>query len=109
MTATTSAASNGGTTPASAPERLNGIARVKDAEAYHMASVAHDAAFEAERLCSQIYRAASDAYLRDAVGPATAAEAVESPAMQDNISEALRCLVATENYLRSLSCGEPPF
>jgi hypothetical protein len=108
MTATTSAASNGGTTPASAPERASGMARVKAAEAYHMASVAHDAAFEAERLCNQIYRAASDAYLRD-VTEATAAEAVGSAAMRDNITEALRCLVAAENYLRSLGAGEPPF
>jgi hypothetical protein len=108
MTTTASAAGNGGKNPDGAPERASVIARVQDAEAYHMASVAHDAAFEAERLCNQIYRAASDAYLRDVTG-AAAAEAVGSTAMRDNISEALRCLVTAENYLRSLGCDEPPF
>ena len=67
MTTTAKAASNGSPDPATtaAPERITGMARVKEAEAHHISSVAHDAAYEAERLAYAIYRAASDAYLRD--------------------------------------------
>ena len=56
---TSTATSNGSTDPASAPERISGVTRVRDAQVYHLASLAHDAAFEAERLCNDIYRAAS--------------------------------------------------
>ena len=59
MTAPAKSASNG-TKPA--PDRTSGMARVREAQSYHLSSLAHDAAFEAERLCSQIYRTASDGY-----------------------------------------------
>ena len=64
MTTTTTAVSKGSTetTTAGKPERLTGMAQVREAEAYHTASVMHDAIFEADRLCSAIYRAVTDAY-----------------------------------------------
>ena len=64
MTTTTTDAGNGSTdTATGTPERLTGMAQVREAEAYHTASVMHDAIFEADRLCSAIYRAVTDAYL----------------------------------------------
>ena len=48
------------------------MAQVREAEAYHTASVMHDAIFEADQLCSAIYRAVTDAYLsRRPRGPGT--------------------------------------
>ena len=61
MTAPVKAASNGAETTEPAPQRKTGMAHVHEAEAYHTATLAHDAAFEAERLCSDIYRAVSGA------------------------------------------------
>ena len=107
-TMTTKAAASGSQPTAAEPERATGIALVKQAQAYHLASIAHNAAFEAERLCNDIYRAASSAYLRH-VGDSDAVQAITGPAMRDKISEAVRCLVSAENYLRSLTAGEPPF
>jgi len=109
-TATTKAAANGSqlTAPDPAPERLTGMALVEQAQAYHLASIARDAAYEAERLCDDIYRAASAAYLRHGTDR-DAAQATTEPEMRDKASEAVRCLVAAENYLRSLTAGEPPF
>jgi hypothetical protein len=101
MTTTGKAASNGSPAAAAAPERISGIARVKEAEAYHISSVAHGAAFEAERLCHAVYRAASDAYLRDSA-TSEAASALADPAMQDTIREAVYCLVAAVDGLCSL-------
>ena len=39
--------SNGSTDPAGTPERISGVTRVRDAQVYHLASLAHDAAFVA--------------------------------------------------------------
>ena len=109
MTATAKAASNGSKPTPPAPERKSGLAYVREAEAYHTASVAHDAAFEAERLCSDIYRTASGVYLqRDNVSEA--AQALADPGMQRKVREAFDCLDAAQDYLRHLMVvGEPPF
>ena len=107
-TATTKAAANGSqlTAPDPAPERLTGMALVEQAQVYHLANIARDAAYEAERLCEDIYRTASDAYLSRQDGGAAQAM---TPPMRAKADEAIRCLVAAENYLRSLTAGEPPF
>ena len=116
MTTTTEAASNGGTKTVvtGKPERLTGMAQVREAEAYHTASVMHDAIFEADRLCSAIYRAVTDAYLtriQDQADPEarTAAETASSPEVRDQAAEALRCLYSAQTYLQSLTSYEPPF
>ena len=98
MTAPAKTASNG-TKPS--PERLNGMARVREAQSYHLASLAHDATCEAERLCSQIYRTASGDYLRE---PATtdAPNVADDPAIHAKAHEALECLATAITYLNSL-------
>jgi len=108
MTSTTAkAASDGTATPVSMPERVAGMARVEDAKAYHLASIAQDAACEAERLCTEIYRAATYAYLPSV--SAGDADRLDGAALRDKADEAIRCLTAAESYLRSLTGGEPPF
>jgi hypothetical protein len=113
MTASTKAASNGSTTtPATpaTPERKSGMAHVREAEAYHTATVAHDAASEAERLCHAIYRTASGAYLRNSGTESEAAEVLAAPEMQGKVREAYDCLTAAQDYLRHLmACNELPF
>ena len=50
MTAPAKTAGNG-TKPASddtKPERISGMARVREAQTYHLSSLAHDAAFDTE-------------------------------------------------------------
>lgn len=114
---TTTTASNGSTdTPATGkPERLTGMAQVREAEAYHTASVMHDAIFEADRLCSAIYRAVTDAYLTRVredqadTEARTAAETADSPEVRGQAAEALRCLYSAQTYLQSLTNYEPPF
>jgi hypothetical protein len=116
MTTTTTATGNGGTiTTTGKPERLTGMAQVREAEAYHTASVMHDAIFEADRLCSAIYRAVTDAYLTrvrgDQADPEarTAAETADSAEVRGQAAEALRCLYSAQTYLQSLTSYEPPF
>ena len=106
MTTTDKAASNG-KAPADKPERINGVARVQEAQAYHLISVAHDAVYEAERLCNEIYRAASDAYLRD-TGASNAADVLTDPAMAGKAEEAVLCLATAVLYLTDLFCGSQP-
>ena len=103
---TAKAASNGGKAPAPAPERITGVTRVQEAQAYHLASVAHDAAFEAERLCNDIYRAASGAYLRES--GSEAAKALADPAMIRNAEEALICLATAVLHLSDLFASSLP-
>ena len=116
MTTTTTATGNGSTdTPATRkPERLTGMAQVREAEAYHIASVMHDAIFEADRLCAAIYRAVADAFLaraEDRADPETlsAAETAASPKVRDQAAEALRCLYSAQNHLQQLTSYELPF
>jgi hypothetical protein len=121
MTTTAKAAGNGSTTthqasvPAGQPDRISGMARVYEAETYHAASIMHEAVSEAERLCSGIYRAVTDAYFKDlrknADGDArTATETAESAEIHDQAQEALTCLQAAERHVRHLLTGhEPPF
>jgi hypothetical protein len=117
MTTTTTAAGNGSTDTATTgkPERLTGMAQVREAEAYHTASVMHDAIFEADRLCSAIHRAVSDAYLKrlreDQADPEarSAAETAASAEVRDQAAEALRCLYSAQNHLQQLTNYEPPF
>ena len=104
MTTTAKAASNGSNAPASPPERISGVARVQEAQVYHLASVAHDAAYEAERLCNDIYRAASGTYLRDA-STSEAADTLADPAMIGKAQEAVTCLATAVLYLTDLFHG----
>ena len=104
---TAKAASNGSTDPEGTPERMSGVTRVHEAEVYHLASVAHDAAFEAERLCNDIYRAASDARFGDS-DAANAAGVLTDPAMIGKAEEAVICLATAVLYLTDLFIGSPP-
>ena len=107
MTAPAKTASNGAIT-AAAPERKTGMAHVHEAEAYHTATIAHDAAFEAERLCNNIYRAVSGAYLRDGGTVSEAAETAADPATERQAREAIRCMETAQRHLRNL-IDDPPF
>jgi hypothetical protein len=104
---TSKATSNGSTDPASTPERISGVTRVRDAQVYHLASLAHDAAFEAERLCNDIYRAASDARFGDP-GSGSAAEALDGQDVTAKAEEAVLCLVTAVLYLSDLFTGNLP-
>lgn len=115
MTATTTKpASNGSTATAAAKEkRLSGMARIREGEVYHTASVMHDAIYEADRLCSEIYRALTDAYFKrsqDQPGTEvrTVTEVADSTPVQEQIDEALRCLSSARSFLERLT-SEPPF
>ena len=121
MTTTVEAASNGSTITDQAtvatgqPERITGMAQVREAEAYQAASVMNLAMSEAERLCGEVYRAVSDAYFKDVRKNAdsdgrTAVQTAESPEIRGKATEALNCLHVAEQYVRRLLAGsEPPF
>ena len=91
------------------------MAQVREAEAYHTASVMHDAIFEADRLCAAIYRAVADAYLKDVRKNAdgdgrSATETADSPEIRGKAEEAMNCLQAAERYVRRLLTGhDTPF
>jgi hypothetical protein len=100
MTAPAKTASNG---TKAAPERVSGMARIREAQSYHLSSLAHDAAFEAERLCSQIYRTASDGFSYLHEPTATEAKNVaDDPAIHAQAREALACLATAITYLNYL-------
>src|SRR5262249_60849489 len=99
---TAKAASNGTTGPAGTPERISGVRRVRDAQVYHLASLAHDAAFEAEHLCNDIYRAASGARFGDAPAP------LDHQAMTAKAEEAVLCLVTAVLDPADLFTPGPP-
>jgi hypothetical protein len=123
MTTTSTAASNGSTSTAPAetataePERLSGMARVREAQTYHTVSVLRDAMTEADRLCDQIHHAVSGAYFKDirqASAPRdgrTARDLASSPEIRGQAEEALNCLYTARNYLNDLLgyASEPPF
>lgn len=113
MTTTTTADSNGSTgtdtAEATGPkERPFGMAKVREAETYHTATILYETACEIDSLCDAVYHAVSDAYFRDvrkAKGkdPAlTATQTAESPPMQAKVREALNCLQAAEDQVRRL-------
>ena len=108
---TTSSAANG-TTKAKTqlqPERLAGMAVIREAEAWRTASVMHDAAYEGERLCEHIYRAVADAY-KPSQGASAAAQTLADPAIRAKAEEARQCLYAAMSYLNDLVADtEPPF
>lgn len=104
---TAKAASNGDTGPACPPGRISGVTRVRDAQVYHLASLAHDAAFEAEHLCNEIYRAASDARFGDPRSGGAPAP-LDHQAMTANAEEAVLCLVTAVLYLTDLFTGDLP-
>jgi hypothetical protein len=119
---TPTAASNGSTTTtdtasgsAGKPERATGMAQVREAEVYHVASVMNEAVTEAALLCAVMYRAISDAYFKDVRRSAdsegrTAAEVADSPEIRGKAQEALNCLHAAEQYVRRLLADpQPPF
>jgi ferric-dicitrate binding protein FerR (iron transport regulator) len=102
MTATTDKTASNGS------KRLTGMTRVREAETWRIASVMHDAAFEAERLCEQVYRAISDAY-QPSQGDSTAAATAASPDIRARAQEARLCLYAAAGHLTALiGDGEPP-
>ncbi len=111
MTAT-KAASNGSTaTTAAKGKRLSGMARIREGEIYHAASIMHDAIYEADRLCSEIYQVISDAYFKrnqDDTEVRTLTEITDSTPVQQQIDEALRCLSSAQTFLEKLT-SEPPF
>jgi len=111
MTSTATAAPSGSTSTATRPERLSGMAAVRQARAYHEASIMHDAAYEAERLCNDIYRAVSDAYM-DRTGTSTSTSTstavLDDPVTQKKIRDALQCLASAQQWLFSLGGDEPP-
>ena len=121
MTTTSTTASNGSTTTSVPPdvvaktERITGMARVCETETYHAASLMNEAISEAERLCSAVYRAVTDAYFKDVrtnadSGGRTATETAGSDEIQAQAKEALTLLQAAERYTRRLLAGwEPPF
>jgi hypothetical protein len=122
MTSTTKAADNGSTTSipldvVAEPERLTGMARVREAQTYHTVSVLRDAMTEADRLCDQIHHAVSGAYFKDirSTGAAsdgrTARDLTSSPEIRGQAEEALNCLYTARNYLNDLLgyASEPPF
>lgn len=122
-TTTTAAASNGSTDTTTASdatgqkEKPFGMAVVREAETYHTASILHDAVFEAERLCTAVQHAVSDAYFKDirkdkVEGTGlTAIQTAESAPMQAKLQEAVNCLRAAGEHARRLLVNtyEPPF
>jgi hypothetical protein len=110
MTTTAKAVGNGSTDTGTAdqPERVSGMARIRNTEAYHTADILHDAAFEAERLCNAVYQAIYDAYYNQvrtdqkARTGLTVAQTAESPQVQAKLQEALNCLHAAEEYAKRL-------
>jgi hypothetical protein len=124
MTTSTKAADNGSTATTTTgqvtadtgqPERITGMAQVREAETYQAATVMNQAVSEAERLCAEVYRAVSDAYFKDVRKNAdsdglTAVQAAESPEIRSKAAEALKCLYAAEQYVQRLLAGsETPF
>jgi hypothetical protein len=128
MTTTTAAASNGttGTTASEATGQKDkpfGLAKVREAETYHNASILDNAVSEAERLSTAIHRAVSDAYFTDVRKDKTkdtgltATQTAESPQIQAKAREVLNCLQAAEDYVQRLlvntyrydCCDESPF
>lgn len=103
MTTTAKAASNGSTTAASrtVSEREHGMRRVKEQEAYHLATLIHTAAYEAEQLCDQIYRTASDNYQWD--GSGQLAKVLADQATQAKVRDAINCLVVAVDHLMTLA------
>jgi hypothetical protein len=118
MTTTTNASTGTATAEAAGqPDKPFGMARVREAETYHNASVLDDAVSEAYRLVTALQHAISDAHFGD-IGKArekgtglTATQTAESPPMQARVQEALNCLQAAQDYARRLlvSTYEPPF
>jgi hypothetical protein len=104
------ATGNGSNTTTTAPERPVGVAYVRDAEAYHLVTIAHVAAYEAERLCNQIYRAASETRFGDSPDSVSAADVLADPDTKGHMNEAIRCMNVAAGYLNTLlGDTEPPF
>jgi hypothetical protein len=115
MTTSAKAADNGSiisekaSGTAGRPDRITGMAQVREAETYQAASVMNLAISEAERLCGEVYHAISDAYFKDVRhtsaddnGGRTATQTVESPEIRGKAEETLNCLYAAEQYVRRL-------
>jgi hypothetical protein len=123
MTTETTAASNGSTdtitTEATGQkDKPFGMAKVRDAETYHTATIVRQAATEADMLCAEVQHAVSDAYFGDVRKPdkaqdtgLTATQTAESPPVQAKLQEALNCLQAAQDYVRRLLVNtyEPPY
>ena len=97
MTATT-----GKTTGNDSAPLPSGMARVRESEAWRTASVMHDAAFEAERLCNEIYQAITKAYTPQS-GQTSAAEVAACYDTAVKAGEARDLLQAAITYLVTLT------
>lgn len=106
-TASGKAASNGSTADRE-PKRLTGMARVLESETWRLASNMHDAVFEAQRLCNEIYHTVYDAYQPQ--GDSTAAQVAATTDIQAKADEARRLMQAAVTYLNALTgADKPPF
>jgi hypothetical protein len=102
MTAPSAAASNGHTKTRPTPERSHGMTRARQSVAFHTSVIAQNASIEAEQLCRDIERIASDAYFEEGGTTNDAAKALSSPEVQDKIKEACDCLELAQDYLHRL-------
>jgi len=108
MTTASKAASNGNAASDATKKRVKGMARVKEGETWRTASVMHDAAYEGELLCREIYNAIYEAYQPG--GDSTAADLAASPDIRAKAEEAVYCLNAAIGFLVALTgSAEPPF
>ena len=107
MTTTTGKTAAATAADGSAKPTLSGMARVREVDTWRLASIMHDAASEAERLCNDIYTAVSTAYFDHNA----AAETAASDDLRAKGAEARLCLYAAVNYLTALidGQGDPPF
>ena len=80
----------------------SGMARVRESEAWRTASIMHDAAFEAERLCNEIYQAVTKAYTPQS-GQTSAAEVATCYDTAVKAGEARDLLQAAITYLSTLT------
>ena len=97
MTATTDKPTDDGSV-----QPPSGMARVREAEAWRTASVMHDAAFEAERLCDEIYQAITSAYMPRSC-QTSAAEVAACYDIAVKAGEARDLLQAAITYLSTLT------
>jgi hypothetical protein len=97
MTATTDK-----TTGKDSAQPPSGMARVRESEAWRTASIMHDAAFEAERVCNEIYQAVTKAY-EPRSGETSAAEVAACYDIAVKAGEARDLLQAAITYLSTLT------
>ncbi len=85
------------------PQRLSGMARLRESQTWRTACNMSDAAMEAERLCEAINRLIFDAYQPSGDLPSVAAEAAASQQVREMADEAFQLLMKAVEYLRDLT------